>query len=67
MNIGVSIRTINHYTSMADIKARKLAFIAGGLFEFSWLAIKDEAENTIRKRNTDAVKTTQFLCVMVAS
>ena len=38
-----------------------------GLFEFSWLAIKDGMENTIRKRNTDAVKATQFLCIMAAS
>ena len=38
-----------------------------GLFEFSWLAIKDEVKNTIRKRNADAVKTTKFLCIMAAS
>src|SRR3989304_8435868 len=37
------------------------------LFEFSWLAIKDGMENTIRKRNTDAIKTTKFLCIMAAS
>ena len=38
-----------------------------GLFEFSWLAIKDGMENTVRKRNADAVKTTKFLCIMAAS
>lgn len=37
---------------MADIKARQLAFIAGGWFESSWLAIKDGAKNTIRKKMT---------------
>jgi hypothetical protein len=42
-------------------------FVSEGLFEFSWLAIKDGMENTIRKRNTDAVKTTKFLCIMAAS
>jgi len=29
---------------MADIKARRLAFIACGWFASSWLAIKDEAK-----------------------
>ena len=42
---------------MADIKARRLAFIACGWFASSWLAIKDETKNTLRKRNADAVKT----------
>ncbi|MBZ0192867.1 MAG: hypothetical protein K8F34_14420, partial [Candidatus Kuenenia stuttgartiensis] len=37
------------------------------LFEFSWLAINDGMENTIRKRIADTVKTTQFLCIMAAS
>ena len=52
---------------MADIKARRLAFIACGWFASSWLAIKDGVKNTIRKRNADAVKTTKFLCIMAAS
>jgi len=38
-----------------------------GLFEFSWLAIKDGAKNTIRKRNDDAVKTAKVFCIMIAS
>jgi hypothetical protein len=37
------------------------------LFESSGLAIKDEVENTIRKRIADAVKTAKFLCIMAAS
>jgi len=37
------------------------------LFEFSWLAIKDAVEDTIRKRNAGAVKTKKFLCIMAAS
>jgi len=52
---------------MADIKARRLAFIACGWLASSWLAIKYGMENTIRKRNADAVKTTKFLCIMAAS
>ena len=50
-----------------NIPFQQLAFIAGGWFESSWLAINDGMENTIRKRNTDAVKTTKFLCSMAAS
>ncbi len=52
---------------MADIKTRQLAFIAGGWLESSLLAIKDGMENTTRKRNADAVKTTQFLYIMTTS
>ncbi|OHC05692.1 MAG: hypothetical protein A3J92_00860 [Planctomycetes bacterium RIFOXYC2_FULL_41_27] len=52
---------------MADIKARRLAFIACGWFASSWLAIKDEAKNTLRKRNADAVKTAKLFCIMIAS
>ena len=52
---------------MADIKTRQLTFITGSWFESSWLAIKDGMENTIRKRNADAVKTTQFLCIITTS
>jgi len=67
VNIGVSIMITNHYTSMADIKARRLVFIACGWFESSWLTIKNVVKNTIKKRNDDAVKTTNFFCIMIAS